>query len=902
MTRSRSTSPQNNSSSNYSPRHRSVSPTTAAAAAASLTHTHANFQRTTFESRQSSSASPGPHPHHRSTSRNTSTSNGGNGRNRSNSRGTPISTTGGIRGRPVFQSSQSPVAGAPPSIFSHSGPYYIRRTNSDNALSHNFKKAGQRSTSPFRGENSNAGAGVGGNAAAWSNALATISAAARLKPVLPPSFGEQPALPDGLEADTERKVQDYYNEECGLKFEPLDRAEVFEVVDEKLMGREIKNLVVDFGRESAWVATDVEDGKTEALLGSWEEGRRPVEVGTRWIAIFDAHKQGDFLNKILLKYGLSTRLRATMLSPPGRGNLEIAQKVWHWSTVEYGSQFLAVGFNMLHNTVSRKILKRAREDLHVDTAILQEAARLSPDGASREDTLSWLRNLLKRKNESPDNSTILPLSNPPSGAGGGSSSSGSSSDGISQAEKGFEKSAMPPAAAAQGLFSVLYKRMTTLGRAPTTTTGDSDSDDFETVREALRRQFSSKPKRGRKSAASMRRAKRNTPPHPSAGSNVGGNNNGGGGKDVETDSLDDEMSMNQDYDSDSSSYSDVFECNEAEENYNDLHYNPHMLRLWIWLIMTHDGTVISIHEPIPPVKKEITNPRDIKDTVSHIRRNIRVVLRCLSKAGLAKKKSGSNDVEVAMEQGAMVVRRTVGQARDLLFYYLFDDWYASWSLAVDRAHPYSKELNEIRGEDPMLDHIDKLHDIARRLAGLKRVYNSYELILNQLLENKAYFRDPANKCFSILSMNRFERLKHRISQLAISEIEDCEKEANGLISLTYNRLNFRETKAVEKLSLLSVALAKVTMVFLPISIVMGYFGMEEVAGISGMYNAKNFWTAASTAFGLTLVFLWFIGGFGGNFEGVGRWGVVKRWVERRKEGGRRRYGGRVAGYAYRKRD
>ena len=83
----------------------------------------------------------------------------------------------------------------------------------------------------------------------------------------------------------------------------------------------------------------------------------------------------------------------------------------------------------------------------------------------------------------------------------------------------------------------------------------------------------------------------------------------------------------------------------------------------------------------------------------------------------------------------------------------------------------------------MLDHIDKLHDIARRLAGLKRVYNSYELILDQLLENKAYFREPANKCFSILSMNRFERLKHRISQLAISEIEDCEKEANGLISL-----------------------------------------------------------------------------------------------------------------------
>ncbi|KAK6530899.1 hypothetical protein TWF281_007732 [Arthrobotrys megalospora] len=858
MTRSRSTSPtspQNNQNPNFPsprpsssiPRDRSVSPTT---------HHHA-VQRTTFESRQSSQ--------NRSTSRNTA------GRNRSNSRGTPVISSP-IRGRSIVQqpAANTSTSHAPPSIFSHSGPYYLRRTNSDNALSHNFKKSGQqgaqsRSGSPPPPHSSAQG---------WSSALATISAAARLKPVLPPSFGEQPALPDELEADTEAKVQEYYKE-CGLEFEPLDRAEVFEVVDEKLTGREVKNLVVDFGRESAWVATDVETEKTEMLLGSWEEGKRPKEVGTRWIAIFDAHKQGDFLNKILLKYGLSTRLRATMLSPPGRGNLEIAQKVWHWSTVEYGSQFLAVGFNMLHNTVSRKILKRAREDLH-DTAILQEAARLSPD-ATRDDILGWLKNLLRRKNDSPSNSTILPLANPPV-----------DSD-ASQAEKASDKSTNP-----QSLFSVLYKRMTTLGKPPPE---DSD-DDFETVREALRRQFSSKPKRRKSQKRSSRTRRTSNNGNP----NTTNPSDHTTGKPTDTDSLDDEMSLNQDYDSDDSSYSDVFECNEAEENYNDIHYNPHMLRLWIWLIMTHDGTVISIHEPIPTMKKEITNPRDIKDTVSHIRRNIRVVLRCLSKAGLAKKKSGSNDVEVAMEQGAMVVRRTVGQARDLLFYYLFDDWYASWSLAVDRAHPYSKELNEIRGEDPMLDHIDKLHDIARRLAGLKRVYNSYELILDRLLENKAFFKDPANKCFSILSMNRFERLKHRISQLAISEIEDCEKEANGLISLTYNRLNFRETKAVEKLSLLSVALAKVTIVFLPISIVMAYFGMQDVAGISGMYNAGNFWAAAGTAVGLTLVFLWFIGGFGGSFEGIGRWGVVKRWVARRKEGGRRRYGGRVAGYAYRKRD
>ncbi|KAF3922451.1 hypothetical protein AA313_de0206710 [Arthrobotrys entomopaga] len=794
MTRSRSVSPSGpsgNTGQNYNnPRDRSVSP---------VTHSHSHIQRTSFEARQSSSQ-------HRSTSRNTA------GRNRSNSRGTPI-TPGTARGRPVGSQ-------PPPSIFSHSGPYYLRRTNSDNALSHSFKTSG-------------AGSNPNLPAASWNNALATLSAAARLKPVLPPSFGE-PVLPD-VEAEIEASISNHYKE-CGLEFDLLDKQEVYEVAEEKLAGREIKNMVVDFGRESAWVAHDVPTEKTEALLGSWEESKRPKEIGTRWIAIFDAHEQGDFLNKILLKYGLSTRLRATMLSPPGRGNLEIAQKVWHWSTVEYGSQFMAVGFNMLHNTVSRKILKRAREDFH-DAAVLEEAARLSTQ-AARDGNTSWLRNLFPKK-ESPANSTILPLTNPPA----------SSSD-ASATEQASDKTTNQ-----QSLLSVMYRRMTMMAsKAP-----PDDDDDFETVREALRRQFSSKPKR-----------KKDKRPKPSR---------------QDSDSLDEEMELNQDGDDDE--YDDVFECNEAEENFNDLHYNPHMLRLWIWLIMTHDGTVISIHEPIPQMKKDITNPRDIKDTISHIRRNIRVVFRCLSKAGLAKKKTGSNDVEVAMEQGALVVRRSFGQARDLLFYYLFDDWYASWSLAVDRAHPYSKELNEIRGEDPMLDHIDKLHDIARRLASLKRVYNSYELILERLLENKAYFKEPANKCFSILSISRFERLKHRISQLAISEIEDCEKEANGLISLTYNRLNWRETKAVEKLSLLSVALAKVTIVFLPISIVLAYFGMNDVAGISGVYDYKAFWGAAGVAVALTFVFLYMIGGLGSTFDSVGRWDILRKMTKGKRRMKRR---------------
>ncbi|KAF3932019.1 hypothetical protein ABW20_dc0103896 [Dactylellina cionopaga] len=249
MTRSRSVSPTsplsgqgqgyNSPRAPYDTRDRSVSPTT---------HSHSQIQRTSFEARQSSQ--------HRSTSRTPA------GRNRSNSRGTGTATSTSPRGRPVGPQ-------PPPSIFSHSGPYYLRRSNSDNALSHNFKGAGSTSNPNLTS-----------NAAAWSSALNTISAAARLKPVLPPSFGE-PALPDA-EADTEAAIQQHYKD-SGLEFAALDKQDIFEIADEKLTGKELKNMVVDFGRESAWVAHDVPTEKTEALLGSWEESKRPKEIGTRWM-------------------------------------------------------------------------------------------------------------------------------------------------------------------------------------------------------------------------------------------------------------------------------------------------------------------------------------------------------------------------------------------------------------------------------------------------------------------------------------------------------------------------------------------------------------------------------------------------------------------------------------------
>ncbi|KAK6530475.1 hypothetical protein TWF694_003826 [Orbilia ellipsospora] len=297
---------------------------------------------------------------------------------------------------------------------------------------------------------------------------------------------------------------------------------------------------------------------------------------------------------------------------------------------------------------------------------------------------------------------------------------------------------------------------------------------------------------------------------------------------------------------------DIF---DNAEDFNGEHYHPRMLRLWIWLIKLDDNTVITLHEPFPPFRQDIATYDKIHHTTASVRRNIRMILKCLSAAGMPNiDSSDAYNPELAMETGALIVRETPDQACDLLFYYLFDDWYSTWGLTVDRAHPYTNKLSQMKNENPQLYHIDELHDIVRRLSTLKRVYQSYELVLNRLLEENKHLPSAPEKKFGPLALTRFARLKHRITYLAIGEISECEKEAEGLISLTFNRLNFREVQAVEKLSLLSITLVKFTIIFLPLSLIMAYFSMD-VEGITGKYKAVHFWGAAAVAVFLTTIFL-----------------------------------------------
>ncbi|RVD87183.1 uncharacterized protein DFL_001426 [Arthrobotrys flagrans] len=512
-----------------------------------------------------------------------------------------------------------------------------------------------------------------------------------------------------------------------IDFQCLDQRHVLEQADVRVLDPSLANLVVDYGPNNAWCGWNFDVGDAGNLIESWTQSDAQG-FKTRWIMLFNAHKQQEFVLRLLDRYKLSARLRASLLSAPGEGNLEIAKRLWHWSSVEHGDKFRAVGYNSLFSLDQLNLPSDGSKN-NAEGSHTRSETRKREAGETRR----WWDSI-SSKIQQHSNKSVLPTSETP--------------------RQGSHVNRRSPT------VNIIKPKSQTLSSK------DADGD----------------------------------------------------------------------------------------KHFSGIHYHPRMLRLWMWIIVTDDGTIISIHEPFPVFGMGYEELD--RSNAEHIRRNLRMVLRCLSEERLPLQvDTPSRDIDVAIEEGALVVRKTNGPTGDLLLYYLFDDWYTTWGIVVQRAHPYSKDLNHIKEQDPQLVHIDKLHDIVRRLASLKRIYQSYELVLERLLqEGKAFFDENSPLTFRPVAASRLARLKYRIRYLAITEIEDCELETQGLISLTYNRLNFRETRAVEKLALLSLTLAKVTIIFLPLSLIMAYFSMD-VEGISGQATKKDFWISAGVTLFLTFCFL-----------------------------------------------
>ena len=181
------------------------------------------------------------------------------------------------------------------------------------------------------------------------------------------------------------------------------------------------------------------------------------------------------------------------------------------------------------------------------------------------------------------------------------------------------------------------------------------------------------------------------------------------------------------------------------------------------------------------------------------------VFRQLSKAYSDASQNPIAILPIRKRVGENVGSASSAEAPSLLFYCLFDDWFTTYSLVARREHQYAAELNRIREEmlvRASLDHISRLHDLGRQLAVLKLLYQSYELIIDRILQrhepslaslkNSNLLPSPKDGAettamsladlaeeqligvsISSAARVRFERLKYRIRLYALSEIQEC---------------------------------------------------------------------------------------------------------------------------------
>ena len=122
---------------------------------------------------------------------------------------------------------------------------------------------------------------------------------------------------------------------------------------------------------------------------------------------------------------------------------------------------------------------------------------------------------------------------------------------------------------------------------------------------------------------------------------------------------------------------------------------------------------------------------------------------------------------------------------------------------------------------PQVPLIQKLHQYGRELAVLKRMYQSYELIIERILDRQKPLHssngDPSGSHSEVSPLEgetpsrsqtfgaplssaatvRFERLRDRIKLYALSEIQECLDEKESLVFLVSWSLLLAETTVLE---------------------------------------------------------------------------------------------------------
>ncbi|KAI5209754.1 hypothetical protein E4T42_07395 [Aureobasidium subglaciale] len=337
---------------------------------------------------------------------------------------------------------------------------------------------------------------------------------------------------------------------------------------------------------------------------------------------------------------------------------------------------------------------------------------------------------------------------------------------------------------------------------------------------------------------------------------------------------------------------------------------PHIKRVWTWLLICADKTVISINEDLYPYcEGRLSHPQQL--VMMETRRNLINVFRSLSK------------VEDSREANPLVllpIRRRLGDTKEetahrdkdapgLLFYYLFENWFNSYSLITRRESRYGMELEKLQKEmfsAPKLHHIDLLHGIGNELGALKRHYKSYIRLVDRVTEpqsstlaSRTGSRVPSKASqetfdkvahqgaqslmgigLTSAAIVRFERLRDMISLYALAECKDYLHQKDGLVQMNFQLVAMSQSAGVDRLTRVALLISKATILFLPLTFLTEYVS----ADLGVTYSVKTYWIAFTVVLTLSWILLMGFGVLSGTMESwslfpklKAAWSKVKNW-------------------------
>ncbi|KAG4425644.1 hypothetical protein IFR04_001106 [Cadophora malorum] len=292
-------------------------------------------------------------------------------------------------------------------------------------------------------------------------------------------------------------------------------------------------------------------------------------------------------------------------------------------------------------------------------------------------------------------------------------------------------------------------------------------------------------------------------------------------------------------------------------------------RLYSWLFICDDHTVISLHEHPGHVED--------KDDLGAIRANTLSVLSQLSRLGTAD--------PISMQTVRQALKLDPAQAHpglegaSLLFYYLFDDWRAVYLTVAT----YHKRLDELQGailgevnrkanSSPNLQIIPRLHILGRRIRQNQHLYEGYKNLIKRILEPKttmahgnAPSRTPTGLgtapgsrgvSLALSATQRFERLSDRLELLILSETKEFLAEKDALVSTYFNINAQKDTEATARLTRSATLLAKLSVLFLPVSLMTSYFSVQ-IKDLEGVYTTQDYWYSFAVLMSISFLFLFF---------------------------------------------